>query len=192
MQTRVTGQYRAALVACALALGLGSAPTSAQNAWTAVEPATLTPPPAPRHPPMVTFTLPPAASPAIGKVWLDADALFDFGKADLRPAGRGALDDFVARLKDVKSGVIHVVGHSDRLGSDSHNRMLSEDRAQAVKAYLVGKGIEPDRVRAEGRGETQPVTKAGACPGGKSAQVITCLQPDRRVGIETAGTQSIK
>ena len=189
MDTGVTSQYRAALAACVLALSLVSAPAAAQ---TAAQPATLTPPPAPRHPPMVTFTLTSAANPALGKVWLDADALFDFDKAELRPAGRSALDDFVARLKEVDAGVIRVIGHTDRLGSDSHNRILSEDRAQAVKAYLVGKGVEPDRVRAEGRGEAQPVTKSGACPGGKSAPVIACLQPDRRVAIETAGTQGVK
>jgi OOP family OmpA-OmpF porin len=85
--------------------------------------------------------------------------------------------------------MIRAVGHADRLGSEAYNQILSEDRAEAVKAYLVGKGIEPDRVRTEGRGATQPATKPGECAGGRSEKLIACLQPDRRVGIETAGTR---
>ena len=63
---------------------------------------------------------------------------------------------------------------------------------EAVKTYLVGKGIEANRIRAEGKGETQPVTKAGECDGSASAQVIACLQPDRRVEVEVVGTRIAK
>ena len=134
----------------------------------------------------------PAAVPAIGKVWLDADAEFHFDKAELSPAGRAALDDFVVRLSAITPGMIRLVGHADRLGSDAYNQILSEERAEAVKDYLVSKGIDPNHVRAEGKGDTQPVTKAGACDRGRSAKVIACLQPDRRVDIEVAGTRTIK
>ena len=84
------------------------------------------------------------------------------------------------------------VGHADRFGSDSYNQSLSERRAAAVKAYLLGKGIDANRIKTEGRGETQPVTKPGECAGAKSAKVIACLQPDRRVNIEVVGTRSAK
>jgi hypothetical protein len=87
--------------------------------------------------------------------------------------------------------MIRAVGHADRLGSEGYNQILSEDRAEAVKAYLVSKGIEPDRVRAEGRGTRQPVTKPGECADRKNAKVIACLQSDRRVGIEVAGTRAL-
>jgi len=130
-----------------------------------------------------------AAEPKVEKMWLDAGALFDFGTHELRPEGRAALDDFVGRLKGATLGTIRAVGHADSLGSEAYNQILSEDRAEAVKAYLVGKGIEPERVRAEGKGATQPVTKRGECAGAKSAKVIACLQRDRRVGIEVAGTR---
>jgi OOP family OmpA-OmpF porin len=59
-----------------------------------------------------------------------------------------------------------------------------------VKAYLVSKGIEPNRVYTEGKGEKQPITKADQCKGPKSKKVIDCLQPDRRVEIEVIGTKS--
>ena len=129
-----------------------------------------------------------APKPAAQRVRLNADTLFDFNKADLRPAGQAALDDFVATTRNIQPEVIMAVGHADRFGSESYNQRLSEQRAAAVKTYLLGKGIEANRIQTEGRGETQPVTKAGDCPGAKSAKVIACLQPDRRVDIEVVGT----
>jgi OOP family OmpA-OmpF porin len=131
----------------------------------------------------------PTPKPAAERVKLDADTLFDFNKAVLRPAGREALDDFVSKSKDINPEVIMAVGHADRFGSESYNQKLSEQRAGAVKAYLLSKGIDANRIQTEGRGETQPVTKAGDCLGAKSAKVIACLQPDRRVDIEVVGTR---
>lgn len=129
------------------------------------------------------------AMPVARRVTLDADALFDFDKAVLLPAGRMALDDFLVKMRDINPETVMVVGHADRFGSDGYNQRLSEKRAEAVKSYLVGKGIESNRVNAAGKGESQPVTKAGECDGAKSARVIACLQPDRRVEVEVTGTQ---
>lgn len=131
----------------------------------------------------------PAPKPAAQRVTLNADMLFDFDKAVLRPAGIAALDEFVAKSRDISPEVIMAVGHADRFGSDAYNQNLSERRAAAVKAHLLGKGIDANRIKTEGRGETQPVTKAGDCLGAKSAKVIACLQPDRRVVVEVVGTR---
>lgn len=131
-----------------------------------------------------------APEPVIEKVTLNADTLFDFDKAILRPQGREALDAFVGKLQGVELGAITAVGHTDRIGSSSYNQKLSDERAAAVKDYLVSKGVEPGHVQTEGVGETQPVTKAGECAGGKSKSVIECLQPDRRVEIEVSGTRA--
>ena len=120
---------------------------------------------------------------------LDADALFDFDKAVLRPAGRAALDDFAGKIKGIDPETIMAVGHTDRFGSEAYNQRLSDQRVEAVKTYLVSKGIEPNRIRTEGKGETQPVTKTGECDGNQSAKVIACLQPDRRVEVEVMGTR---
>ena len=190
MTTICTAKRIGRAAACAFAIGLVSGSPLAQTLLDETLskrqfPPTLTP-----------LATPTAASPrrapetAIEKVTLDASALFAFDTHELRPEGRAALDDFVGRLKGATLGMIRAVGHADRLGSEAYNQILSEDRAEAVKAYLVGKGIEPERVRAEGRGVAQPVTKPGECIGGRSAQVIACLQPDRRVAIEVAGTRA--
>ena len=129
-----------------------------------------------------------APKPAAKKVTLSADALFDFDKAVLRDEGKAKLDKLSEDVKGLNLEVIIATGHADRFGTDAYNQKLSEKRAQAVKAYLTDKGIEANRVFAEGKGETQPVTKPGDCKGPKSKKVIACLQPDRRVDIEVIGT----
>jgi len=131
-----------------------------------------------------------APKPAAKKVTLAADALFDFDKAVLRAEGKSKLDKLVDDMKGITLEVIIAVGHADRIGKDAYNQKLSERRAAAVKDYLVGKGVEANRVYAEGKGEKQPVTgdKCGKSVK-KTKQLIECLQPDRRVEIEVIGTQ---
>jgi OOP family OmpA-OmpF porin len=127
--------------------------------------------------------------PAGEKITVAADALFDFNKAVLRPAGKAKLDELVSKAKAIKLEVILAVGHTDRIGGDAYNQKLSEKRAAAVKEYLVAKGIEANRVYTEGKGEKQPVT-GDKCKGtAKSKALIDCLQPDRRVDIEVIGTK---
>jgi len=138
---------------------------------------------------------PPAAAPkpAAEKVTLAADALFDFDKAVLRQEGKATLDGVLAKIKGIKLEVIIAVGHADRIGSDKYNQSLSEKRAAAVKDYLVSKGLEPNRVYTEGKGEKQPVTGDKCKNMGQdhrsNKKLVACLQPDRRVEIEVIGTK---
>ena len=175
--------------------GFGPAPESTAqcdpNFKPAVQPVAQRVEPAPVVKPVAVAIAPPASAPVAQKVTLDADTLFDFDKAVLRPAGRATLDDFVAKMKDINPEVIMAFGHADRFGSDSYNQHLSEQRVAAVKDYLVSLGIAPNRMHTEGKGESQPVTKAGECDGAKSAKVIACLQPDRRVDVEVVGTRVV-
>jgi OOP family OmpA-OmpF porin len=135
----------------------------------------------------------PVPKPAAAKVTLAADALFDFDSDRLRAEGKAKLDDLVAKSKQIKLEVVIAVGHADRLGEEKYNQTLSERRAAAVKSYLVGKGIEANRVYAEGKGEKQPVT-GDKCKGmgvehQSNKKLVDCLQPDRRVDIEVIGTK---
>ena len=135
---------------------------------------------------------PAGVKPSGEKITVAADALFDFNKAVLRPAGKQKLDELVSKAQAIKLEVILAVGHTDRIGGDAYNQKLSEKRAAAVKTYLVGKGVEANRVYTEGKGEKQPVT-AGKCnnlgkESGKNKKLVDCLQPDRRVEIEVIGT----
>ena len=130
-----------------------------------------------------------APKPDNAKITVAADALFDFNKAVLRPEGKAKLDEVVAKAKAIKLEVILAVGHTDRIGGDAYNQKLSEKRAAAVKEYLVSKGIDANRVYTEGKGKKQPVT-GDKCKGNKkSAALVACLQPDRRVDIELVGTK---
>ncbi len=165
-----------------------SSPECDPNYVAAAAPAVVTPPPVPPAK-VAVLAPPPAVIPAAQKVTLDADTLFDFDKATLRPAGRDALDSFVGKLKDISPETIMTIGHADRIGTDRYNQHLSEQRVGTVKSYMVSKGVEANRIYTEGKGETQPVTKAGDCVGPKSAKIIACLQPDRRVEIEVIGTR---
>jgi OOP family OmpA-OmpF porin len=129
--------------------------------------------------------------PVIEKVSLSSDVLFEFGKATLRDGGKQKLDDLAGRISGANVEEIVAVGHADRIDSESRNQKLSEQRANAVKVYLVDKGVSPQLVKAEGKGESQPVTdcrKMGA-ERGTNKKLVECLQPDRRVEIEVLGTR---
>lgn len=154
--------------------------------------------PAPRvaavSPPVQKPTPEPTPSPprmVPQSVSFSADALFAFDKSELKPEGRAALDDFSRQLGGAQYEAIFVTGHTDRFGSNEYNQRLSERRANAVRDYLVSRGIPANRVNADGKGETQPVTRPGDCKGAKSAKVIACLQPDRRVHVEVTGTKGV-
>ena len=98
-----------------------------------------------------------APRPAPTKVAFSADSLFDFAKADVKPAGAQHLDKFAADVKGVDFEVITATGHTDRIGSHASNMKLSERRAESVKTYLLSKGIEGSRLTAKGYGESKPI-----------------------------------
>ncbi len=125
------------------------------------------------------------------KVSLSSDQLFDFDKANLKPEGKQALNDLVSKLDGFKYDTIVVIGYADRIGSEDYNKKLSMRRAESVKSYLVNdKGIAADSIFTDGKGEANPVT-GDTCKGDKKTKaLIACLQPDRRVEVEVAGTRA--
>lgn len=131
------------------------------------------------------------AAPARQRVSFTAESLFGFDQTALSADGKAALDQFVAELKTTEYSVIEVEGHTDRLGSTAYNQRLSEQRAEAVKAYLVASGkVDAAKVSASGKGEGSPVTPADQCTSRRETKVlIDCLRADRRVEIEVVGTR---
>ncbi len=140
--------------------------------------------PAAVTPPVVAPVAPPPPAPTVAtKVTYAADAFFDFNKSVVKPAGKAKLDDLVGKIKDINLEVIIAVGHTDSVGSDAYNQKLSVKRSEAVKAYLVSKGIEKNRVYTEGKGEKQPVADNKTAEG---------RAKNRRVEIEVVGTRATK
>ena len=141
----------------------------------------MNPAPAPAAAPAPAPAPAPAAAAAVSsKVTYAADAFFDFDKSVIKPEGKAKLDDLVGKVKAINLEVIIAVGHTDSVGSDAYNQKLSLRRSQAVKAYLVSKGIDKTRIYTEGKGEKQPVadnkTKEGRAK-------------NRRVEIEVVGSR---
>jgi len=141
------------------------------------------PAPAPRAaaPAPAPKPAPAPQPPAATKVTYAADTFFDFDRAVLKADGKAKLDDLVQKVKSINLEVIIAVGHTDWIGSDAYNQKLSVRRAEAVKAYLISKGIDKNRIYTEGKGEKQPVadnrTKEGRAK-------------NRRVEVEVVGTRA--
>ena len=120
-----------------------------------------------------------------------ATVLFEFDRAVLRPEEARKLDELVGKIKGRASDRLDAVGHADRIGSNEYNLQLSKGRADAVRAYLSGKGIDAARIRTEAKGESEPVT-GDACKGPdnrKNPKLIDCLQRDRRVEVKVAAAR---
>ena len=141
----------------------------------------------------------PAPEPAPAPVMvekqftLSSDVLFDFNKATLKPEASQALDSLYSQIEEArpKDGVATVIGHTDRIGSDAYNQKLSEQRAQTVANYLVGKGIPAAKINVEGRGKSSPVT-GDSCVSKSKRELIVCLAPDRRVDVKVEGVSEVQ
>ena len=119
---------------------------------------------------------------------VSSDVLFDFGKADLKPAAAGALHDILGQIMATyRAPVIVVQGHTDAIGSDTANDALSLRRANSVRSWLIAAGVAPQAIQAQGMGRRQPVAPnrrpdGGDDPAGRAA--------NRRVEIVASETPS--
>ena len=114
------------------------------------------------------------------KINLQAETLFDFDKYFLRPAGKAALDELASKMELIDLELIIATGHTDSIGTDAYNMALSFRRANAVKAYLVSKGIDAERIKVDGRGKREPIATNKTREG---------RQLNRRVEIVVYGNQ---
>lgn len=144
----------------------------------------------------VVVVAPPAEAPTPERlrVSFKADVLFGFDRANVSAAGKQALDKFATELNGVTYENITIEGHTDRIGAKPYNEKLSLQRAEAVKTYLVSRGVvSAEKITTVGKGSSDPITDTGTCRGiPTSAAVIACLEPDRRVDLNVLGTQPAK
>jgi len=120
-----------------------------------------------------------AAGVSQSKITLQADTLYDFDKATLKPEGKATLDKIAADLNKIKLEVIIAVGNTDSVGTDAYNMALGQRRAQSVKAYLVSKGVDGSRIYTESKGKSNPVASNATAEG---------RAKNRRTDIEVVGT----
>ena len=162
--------------------------TAAKDCDGALKPAPKVEAPAPAPEPAPAPAPAPAPKPApvapvvkAEKVTFAADAFFDFDKSALKSEGKAKLDEVAEKTKGLNLEVIIAVGHTDSVGTEAYNQKLSVRRSEAVKAYLVSKGIEKNRVYTEGKGKKQPIADNKTAEG---------RAKNRRVEIEVVGTRS--
>lgn len=134
-----------------------------------------------------------AVAPLLEKITLSSDALFAFNKATLNASALSSLDELAENIK--KTNVLEeivLVGHTDRLRSDGHperNQLLSEQRAESIRQFLIDKGIPAEKIHASGAGSSQPIVE---CSNKLSkTKQIACLQPNRRVEITLRGGNAV-
>lgn len=112
---------------------------------------------------------------------LASDAYFAFNKADLRPEGIAKLDEMVLNMQNKDDPRLQITGYTDRLGTKAYNMGLSQRRAEAVKDYLISKGIEAEIIETTAMGPKDPVVN---CEGKTGNALIQCLGPNRRTVVE--------
>jgi type VI secretion system protein ImpL len=123
---------------------------------------------------------------SIETITLESDTLFAFGRADfqsLKSEGQSQLSAIAGKLLSTPNvGKIIISGHADQLGDPHSNLQVSKQRAQTIKTYLVGKGLPAELVEVVGEGSEKPLVKCDMQQ--PRAQLIKCLEPNRRVEIE--------
>ncbi|CAG1006718.1 Outer membrane protein A [Burkholderiales bacterium] len=146
-----------------------------QSVAAAPEPA---PAPAPVEPPAA----PKAEEPVTVSVF------FDFDRSALRSGEVPKLDELTTKIQGRTFERLDAVGYADRIGEELYNLPLSRKRADAVVAYLVGKGVDAGRIRAEAKGEGEATTgdtcKDMGPDSGKNGKLVECLERDRRVEVK--------
>jgi len=132
-----------------------------------------------------TIESPSAAEP----IRISMNTLFDFGSAELRADASPALDGLAKQLTQANYQKVDIVGHADRMGAGKYNQKLSEQRAEAVRDYLLTRGLDATRLTAFGVGATEPLT-GKECRGLRGKPLVSCLQRDRYTEITVLGTQT--
>jgi OOP family OmpA-OmpF porin len=123
------------------------------------------------------------------KIALEAATSFALGKAELTAEGKAAVDKEVLSKLGGFSRIesISVEGHADPMGNEAANVTLSKNRAEAVKAYMVSKGVKADLISTVGKGSSDPVPGVKCDPKMAKAKLVACNAPHRRIEVDVKG-----
>jgi outer membrane protein OmpA-like peptidoglycan-associated protein len=133
---------------------------------------------------------PRVAPPAKENITMSTDILFAFDKSTLELPAKSHLDQMAKRIMTMETlEKVTLVGHADRLhydGDMKHNQLLSVQRAESARRYLIRKGVPDDKIHSSGVGSAQPIVECPDTMGWHN--LVSCLQPNRRVDITLRGT----
>lgn len=131
-------------------------------------------------PPIVVQSPPTFVQKEVIKVTHTDKTFFDFDKSVIKPEGKVTLDNLYNKVKDVKVEVVILVGHTDSVGSVQYNIKLGQRRAEAVKAYLISKGMDANLIKTSSKGKSDPIA---------DNKTIQGRAANRRVEITINGTK---
>ena len=122
-------------------------------------------------------------------VSMESDTLFAFDSAVISAKGKRDLDQQVIKVmkQHPEIEMVTITGHTDRIGSDAYNKQLTQERADAVRSYIIAQGISARRMETKGMGSAKPVVSCDRVRGevsGQNKELVDCLRPNRRVDVE--------
>lgn len=126
-------------------------------------------------------------------ITLSGSVLFAFGKSDILPSAKKRLDDVAEALKRAPDRTFVVEGHTDSIGSIDANQVLSEKRANAVRDYLISRGLDESRIQAVGKGKDNPIDSNATAEGravNRRVEIIVQRPKDMESGGMGGGPQS--
>lgn len=131
----------------------------------------------------------PQPKRTVQRINLASDTYFGFDEAELTDSGKAKLDELADQISGKQDPQIQITGYTDRLGAESYNMTLSERRAEAVKDYLVDKGIQTEIIETAAMGPKDPVV---TCEGERGNALIECLGPNRRTVVEFSAFEVVE
>ncbi|MDD4928316.1 MAG: OmpA family protein [Gallionella sp.] len=171
--------------------------------WTpAMAIAECDPVPAVAPVPRLARAMPPVAAPVPARTsfaprTLQIETLFAFDSSELSSVGKKKMSDevVVAMKESPQDEVVLVTGYTDRIGQEQYNQALSQRRADAARTFLIGQGINANRIETAARGESEPIVSCDNVKGRANHNnhaLINCLQPNRRIVMEVKGQNPAK
>lgn len=124
----------------------------------------------------------------IKETHLAAEAYFEFGRTELSEEGKAKLDELANKVPGKQYPRVQIMGYTDRLGDERYNMQLALRRAEAVRDYLIGRGVKAEFIAVNALGPHDPLV---ACKGKQGDRLIRCLRPNRRTVVELSAFERV-
>jgi outer membrane protein OmpA-like peptidoglycan-associated protein len=120
-----------------------------------------------------------------------SDVLFDTGKHSLKPATQISLAKVSGILQAYPGLKLQVEGYTDSVGSDAFNQKLSESRADSVRNFLIGQGVQQDNISSTGYGKAKPVADNSSASGRAQNRRVQLVVSGDAIGVQQSGPDAM-